>query len=429
MTSQEDSSSAHPLSIGWQERTTGRVLGVTAGISGPVGVFMVVALLGASWGIAYGLGGERIVPPHWFYVPIVFAAVRFGLRGAMPSALVSTVLAGPLLPEDTTSGQAQGLHNWTSRGAFFLAIGVILSVLLYERRPSRARHLALLRGDRALRQAIRRDELEIYYQPVYEIRGEGQRLVGAEALLRWNHPTRGLLTPGPHIEVAERTGFIHELGEHILRIVGAQVHDWDTYLENALFVVGVNVSGVQLGDPLLTDRFRACVDETGVNVDHLGIEVTETAFLSSADEAQGQLEALRDLGFHIAVDDFGTGYSALSYIHRFPIESIKLDGSFTARITNDDRAASIVSTVVQLAHALGYAALAEGVETQAQLDLLKVMECDCAQGFHLARPLPADEMTALLAQQQQELRGRDSYASGHLGRGPRRSSPQQTVPT
>jgi EAL domain-containing protein (putative c-di-GMP-specific phosphodiesterase class I) len=403
---------ARPAGVAWQERTTGRVLGLTAGVSIPAGVLLVVALLGASWGIAYSLGGERIVPPHWFYVPIVFAAVRFGLRGAVLTALVSTALAGPLLPEETATGQAQGLHNWTSRGAFFLAIGVLLSVLLYERRPTRARHLDLLRGDRALRQAMRRGELEVHYQPVYEIRGDGQRLVGAEALLRWRHPTRGLLGPGPHIEIAERTGFIHELGEHTLRLVSAQVHEWRNYLEGALFVVGVNVSGVQLGDAHLTDRFRAHLEATGVNVDHLGIEITETAFLSSADNAQTQLEALRDLGFHIAVDDFGTGYSALSYVHRFPIESIKLDGSFTARITDDDQAASIVRTLIQLAHVLGYAALAEGVETQAQLDLLKGMGCDCAQGFLLARPIPAGQMSALLKQQQHELLARDSWVFG-----------------
>ena len=396
----------HPLGLGWQERATGRVLGVSAAISRPIGVAITAALLASSWAAAYALGGEDVVPPHWFYVPILFAGVRFGAFGALVTAIAAAVLAGPALPANTTTGAAQPLSDWAARGGFFIAIGQILSVFLYERRPARARRLDTLRTDRTLRRALAHDELTVHYQPVYEIRGRRQRLVGAEALLRWQHPRQGLLGPGRFIEIAEDTGRIHEIGDTVLRTVARQLHEWDRYTRHDQFVVGVNVSGVELDDPNLAERFRTCLDEADADPNRLGVEITETAFMTSADTAQTQLAGLRDLGIHIAVDDFGTGYSSLAYVHRFPIETIKIDGTFTARITHDDQAASIVSTVIELTHTLGYVALAEGVETDAQLKVLRAMGCDCAQGFYLARPGPAEAITALLTEQHARQRQR-----------------------
>ncbi|HEY8215899.1 MAG TPA: EAL domain-containing protein [Acidimicrobiia bacterium] len=392
--------SAQPVMLGWQERATGRVLGLSAAISPPVGVAITAGLLAGSWAIAYSLGGSSVVPPHWFYVPILFAGVRFGALGALLTAIAAALLAGPALPADTATGAAQPLSDWAARGGFFVAIGLTLSVLLYDRRPARARRLDTLRADRMLRRALTHDELTVHYQPVFEIRGRRQRLVGAEALVRWQHPRHGLLAPGQFIEIAEDTGRIHELGERVLRLVARQLHEWEHHARQDPLVVGVNVSGVELDDPHLADRVRAALDEAGANPVRLGIEITETALMTSKPTAQAQLVELRDLGVHLAVDDFGTGYSSLAYVHQFPIETIKIDGSFTSRITDDDQAASIVSTIIELTHTLGYVALAEGVETSAQLKVLKAMGCDCAQGFHLARPAPAYQLTTLLANQR-----------------------------
>jgi MFS family permease len=177
--------------LGWRERLSGRVLGISAATSTRAAVAMTVAGLAASWGLAFGLGGASVVPPHWFYVPIAFAAVRFGARGAVLTALASTALAGPALPGDAFAATTQTLTHWAVHGGFFLLVGVVLGFLLFEGRPARIRRLEVLRVDRPLRSELAEDRFEVHYQPVFEFWGHEPRLVGAEALLRWRHHAAG----------------------------------------------------------------------------------------------------------------------------------------------------------------------------------------------------------------------------------------------
>jgi diguanylate cyclase len=383
---------------GWQQRTSGRILGTTALARPLVAAAVTLAMLGGSWLIVYNVGGANAAPSLWFCVAIIFAGVRFGALGALVTALAATVLAGPLLPADTATGAAQEFHRWATRGLFFVAIGLFVTLFLYEGRPLRASALATIQMHRLLRRALAAGDLEVHYQPIFDIHGR-QRIVGAEALVRWRHPKAGLVGPDRFIPVVERTELIHDLGEMVLREAARQVGRWSELIGRRRFVVGVNLSARQLTDPDLVARVRQCLDDTHVDPRRLCFEITETAFMRDNEISADRLAELRALGCGIWVDDFGTGYSSLAHVHQFPIDTIKIDRSFVKHIVHDDRAASVVSTIIELTHTLGYQALAEGIETAEQLQILKTMGCDLAQGYLLAMPGPAEETTsALMAQ-------------------------------
>ena len=399
---------------GWQQRTSGRILGTTALARPLVVVAITLAMLAGSWLIAYNMGGANKGPLLLFLVVIIFAGVRFGALGAVVTALAATVLAGPLLPADTATGAAQEFHRWATRGVFFVVIGLFVTLFLYEGRPLRASALATIQMHRLLQRALTAGEFEVYYQPIFDIGGQRQRIVGAEALVRWHHPTAGLLGPDRFIPIAERTELIHELGEMVLREAARQVVRWNELIGRRRFVVGVNLSARQLEDPDLVARVQQCLHDTDVDPRRLCFEITETAFMRDTETSDERLAGLRALGCGIVVDDFGTGYSSLAHIHQFPIDTIKIDGSFVERIGHDDRAASIVSTIIELTHTLGYNALAEGVETAEQLRILKTMGCDLAQGYLLAMPAPATETTAALMAQAAKQRRRSQTRAPQL---------------
>jgi EAL domain-containing protein (putative c-di-GMP-specific phosphodiesterase class I) len=399
---------------GWQQRTSGRILGTVALTRPLVAVAVTLAMLGGSWLISYSVGGASVVPPLWFFVAIIFASVRFGALGALVTALASAVLAGPLLPADTATGAAQAFHHWAVRGGFFVAIGLFVALFLYEGRPLRASALATIREHRSLRRALAAGELEVHYQPVFDICGRRERIVGAEALVRWRHPRAGLVGPDRFIPVAERTELIHDLGEMVLREAARQVGRWSELIGRERFVVGVNLSARQLTDPDLVARVRQCLDDTHVDPRRLCFEITESAFMRDNEISADRLAELRALGCGIWVDDFGTGYSSLAHVHQFPIDTIKIDRSFVKHIVHDDRAASIVSTLIELTHTLGYQALAEGIETAEQLQILKTMGCDLAQGYLLAMPGPAEETTSALMAQAAKKRRRSQTRAPQL---------------
>jgi len=402
------------LALSWQQCTSGRILGTTALTRPLVAVAATLAMLGGSWVIAYSVGGASVVPPLGFFVAIMFAGVRFRARGALVTALAAAVLAGPLLPADTATGAAQAFSDWATRGGFFVAIGLFLALFLYEGRPLRASELATIRAYRSLRRALAAGELEVHYQPVFDIRGRRERIVGAEALVRWRHPKAGLVGPDHFIPVAECTELIHDLGEMVLREAARQVGRWSELIGRERFVVGVNLSARQLADPDLVARVRQCLDETGVDPRQLGFEITETALMGDTETSHDRLVELRALGCGIMVDDFGTGYSSLAYIHRFPIDTIKIDRCFVERVVHDDGAASIVSTIIELTHTLGLQALAEGIETAEELRILKTMGCDLAQGYLLAMPGPAEETTSALMAQAAKKRRRSQTRAPQL---------------
>ncbi|HEV3451602.1 MAG TPA: EAL domain-containing protein [Acidimicrobiia bacterium] len=366
---------------------------------------IIAALLGFSWGLARLVGGAGAVAPLWFFIPIVLAAVRFGPPGAFIAGAASVVLAGPLLPATTHPMTAQPLSDWGTRGGFFILIGVFFA--LASRQPEGARALArrVTRLDRDLRHAMARGELEVHYQGIFDIGGRRRRVIGAEALLRWRHPIHGYIPPGRFVPIAEHTGLIDELGELVLAEVCQRVAAW-CQLTDGPFVATVNLSARQLGDPDLARRVQCCLDTAGIDPSQLCFEITETSAMADIKLTQQQLQGLHDLGVRLAIDDFGTGYSSLAYVHLLPIDTIKIDRSFIERITQETNAAALVANVIMLAHTLGHEALAEGVETSEQLALLKSMLCDQAQGFHLHRPGPPDEITTALKRQRRQRRQR-----------------------
>ena len=240
--------------------------------------------------------------------------------------------------------------------------------------------VARLDTEKALRRALDADELVLHYQP--QVRVADGRLTGVEALVRWQHPERGLLPPGQFVPLAEEAGLIVPLGARVLEEACRQAQAWRR--AGTPVVVWVNVSPVQVAQPDLARRVAGVLDATGVDPALIGLELTESALLADA----SSVVALSELGVRLAIDDFGTGYSSLDHLRRFPFDLVKIDRSFVAAL-DGARGTAIVAAVVGLAHALGLEALAEGVETEAQHDALRGIGCDLAQGFWFARPEPA----------------------------------------
>jgi diguanylate cyclase (GGDEF)-like protein len=237
-----------------------------------------------------------------------------------------------------------------------------------------------------LRHALERGQLLLHYQPKVDV-GTG-RVGGVEALLRWAHPERGLVSPAEFIPVAEETGLIVPIGEWVLRTACAQARAWQA--EGAPRVaVSVNLSARQFKHHDLTAVVRRVLEETGLEPRLLELEVTETLLMEDTVRTVAVLRALREHGVTISLDDFGTGYSSLGYLKRFPIDAIKLDKSFVRDAVTDAQSGAITTAIIELGHSLGLAVVAEGVETEEQLAYLAARECDVVQGFLFGRPMPA----------------------------------------
>ncbi|MEQ8516813.1 MAG: EAL domain-containing protein [Chromatocurvus sp.] len=255
-----------------------------------------------------------------------------------------------------------------------------------------ARSVEQLKLEEDLREAMRQNQLELRYQPQVDARTGA--VVSLEALVRWKHPKRGLISPADFIPVAERTGQIIELGEWVLSEVARHCTYWDT-LGLDHFRVCVNISPLQFNQPELTRKIRDFLDRSGLNPRRIELELTESAIMTDARANIEKLKELAALGLDLAVDDFGTGYSSLSYLKRFPITTLKIDQSFVADMSSADGVA-IVDAIIVLAKTLNLRSIAEGIETQEQLRHLVQNKCDLLQGYYFARPLyPEDVPDAL----------------------------------
>ncbi len=243
-----------------------------------------------------------------------------------------------------------------------------------------------------LAQALEHDELFLLYQPTFDLRSE--RPVGFEALLRWQHPERGVIAPGQFIQLAEDSGVIVPVGHWVLRQACRQAAAWHT--AGCAPGISVNVSGRQLDRDELVDHVIDALQDSGLDPSALTLEITETILMQDPDAATRRLLALKELGVKIAIDDFGTGYSSLAYLRQFPVDALKLDRSFIAGIATSTEAAALIHTLVRLGKTLRLQTLAEGIETSEQLIALQKQECDYGQGFLLARPLDADAAQAFL---------------------------------
>src|SRR5467141_3811218 len=239
-----------------------------------------------------------------------------------------------------------------------------------------------------LRKALPAGEFELYYQPVVNLANSD--ISGFEALIRWNHPERGIVSPAAFIPLAEEIGFIVPLGEWVIRQACVTAARWPGHLR-----VAVNISAVQFRNPGLMQVIVGALAASGLDPTRLEIEITETVLLHNKDATLAVLHQLRALGIRIAMDDFGTGYSSLTYLQSFPFDKIKIDRSFVKNITEDSGSLNIVRAVAALANGMGMTATAEGVETKEQLDRIASEGCTEMQGFLFSQPLPAHEIERL----------------------------------
>lgn len=251
----------------------------------------------------------------------------------------------------------------------------------------------VLQMENDLRRAIDREELRVYYQPIVSL--DTGQLAGFEALIRWQHPERGFINPSDFIPLAEDTGLIVHLGLWILRKACQQLSQWQWQSPgNRSLFISVNLSSKQVAQACLVDQIRDILEETHVEARHLKLEITESAVMDNAETAVQLLKRLKALGVQLSIDDFGTGYSSLGYLHRFPVNTLKIDRSFVGRIGEAAENIEIVRTIVSLAENMGMEVVAEGVETLSQLMQLRKLKCQYGQGYLFSRPVDANSVGA-----------------------------------
>ncbi len=254
----------------------------------------------------------------------------------------------------------------------------------------------VLQMENDLRRALDREEFCVYYQPIVSL--DNGQLAGFEALIRWQHPERGFINPADFIPLAEDTGLIVPIGQWILKRACQQLARWQWQSPaNRHLFMSVNLSSKQISQPDLVDVIRETLEETNVDPKYIKLEITESAVMDNAEMAARLLNRLKALGVGLSIDDFGTGYSSLGYLHRFPVNTLKIDRSFVGRIGEQTENSEIVRTIVSLAENMGMEVVAEGVETLSQLSHLRALKCQYGQGYLFSRPVDAESVTSWIS--------------------------------
>jgi diguanylate cyclase (GGDEF)-like protein len=252
-----------------------------------------------------------------------------------------------------------------------------------------------LEVDKDMRMALSQNELEVHFQPIYSMRE--QKLLGVEALLRWQHPQRGLVLPSDFISVAEETGLIEEIGMWVMQRACSEAREWLKLNPDPEFYLAVNVSMRQFKGGFDKPQLQRLLHKTGFPADRLLLEITETVLMDDDARTNEVLTEFRDMGVRLAVDDFGTGFSALSYLRKFPVSTLKIDRSFISDINLSSSHRNLVEAIIAMAHGLDLKTVAEGVENAEQAELLTQLNCDMVQGFHYSRAVPASEIKKLFS--------------------------------
>ncbi|MEP4191484.1 MAG: EAL domain-containing protein, partial [Sneathiella sp.] len=248
-----------------------------------------------------------------------------------------------------------------------------------------------------LQRALENNEFVLHYQPIISLRGGFT--AGFEALVRWDHPDRGLLSPFHFIDIAEKTNMIVPIGEWIFEEACRHVAPFNNLAAEGgspEVFISVNISANQFAVPDIVDRFRQMSRNTNVDTSKVQLEITESVLMEDTSHAKGILHEIKELGFELVLDDFGTGYSSLNYLHQFPIDKLKIDRSFTHAVLNDEDSLEIVRAIAGLAHNLNIEVVAEGIEEREQLSLYRDLDCHYGQGFLISKPLPEDKVYEML---------------------------------
>ncbi|MGE0383279.1 MAG: EAL domain-containing protein [Gammaproteobacteria bacterium] len=367
----------------------------------PVAIAVISVVVGVAGEVAIERVGRADVPDGALllaHATVAFAvaaglalaaAVRSLLRGRgsageAPATHFGRVPPVPEAAELRGYGRRLEDHDGNRAGARVVHIAA---------HPARAAERDALLAD--LADAVERERLVLHYQPQVDL--HSGRIVGVEALLRWQHPQRGLIGPGAFIEIAEDSGLILPIGEWVLARACSQARDWQGAGLPPV-PVAVNLSARQCARSDVVEMVAGILRTTGLAPRYLELELTETVAMAEPERMVPLLRGLRDMGVALAIDDFGTGYSSMSYLQRFPVDKLKLDLSFVRGIVVEPESLVIAESIIALAHALRLRVVAEGVETQAQLALLAARGCDQMQGYFFSRPVPADEVARLLAE-------------------------------
>jgi len=297
---------------------------------------------------------------------------------------VLSVTYGSLKPEYALPEHIREIGAWVQT---FSALTILYGMLHVMQNDAVMRSLI----EHDLQLALALDQFELHYQPQHDLQG---RVVGAEALVRWVHPTRGLVMPGQFIEVAEQTGQILQIGQWVMRQACKQLAQWEEEAAFRSLRMAVNISQLQFRQPDFVSRTLEAIDHFGADAHRLELELTESMLAEDLQDIIEKMSAIRAHGVTFSLDDFGTGYSSLNYLKRLPLHQLKIDQSFVRDVLTDSNDASIVRTVIALGHNLGLTVIAEGVETEAQRQFLAEAGCELFQGYLFSRALPIEAFDA-----------------------------------
>jgi EAL domain-containing protein (putative c-di-GMP-specific phosphodiesterase class I) len=248
-----------------------------------------------------------------------------------------------------------------------------------------------------IRAGIQNQEFELYYQPIISFKTG--KISGFESLVRWQSPKRGFVSPGSFIPIAEETGLIIPLGKWILEQACRQMRSWqEQFSDCQTWIISVNLSIRQFSQPNLVEQIEEIIQLTGINPHSLKLEITESMVMDDVEEAINLLHRLKTLGLRLSMDDFGTGFSSFSYLHRFPMDTLKVDRSFVSNMNQSGKNQAIVTAIITLAHKLDLDVVAEGIETKAEMESLQALNCEYGQGYFFSKPVNSEQATSLIAQ-------------------------------
>jgi EAL domain-containing protein (putative c-di-GMP-specific phosphodiesterase class I) len=350
------------------------------------------SLVAITWA-AYAGGGDRSGLVILYFLPVILAAIRFGVRVGLVTALAAALLAGGV-SLSVVSGEGAGEPPLTSlaRLVTLAAVALIVAWFTGHSATSITEQVRDVRTSDRLRKALDAGEIVVHYQPVRSL--VTREILGFEALARWQCPGHGLVPPEEFIPAAERTGVIADLDRYVLGAATRQLARW---LEDGHSLsVAVNISATHFVEPRLLADVVTAVEEAAIPPSQLHIEVTETAIIHDVPAAAHQINALRAHGVRVSIDDFGAGQSSLSYLHRFEVDTVKIDRSFIAGTVADAKTARLVSGMIRLFSALGAHVVAEGISNAEEYVQLQSLRCTLGQGYYLGHPQAAEDAAALL---------------------------------